>query len=884
LDLFKKHISIFMFLCIFCIGGQSFAQFYSSPNVCVSNKVVDPISGIASGCSESTIFFDELPTATSWEWNFGDGSPMVTTRSASHNFQTVGTYTVTLNRPTGPGSGTPTTKTVTVGSYPQQPMFNKKEVADTTVCGGKTLKLDPYKGNLLSGSGNYRYLWFPNGETTPTISVESSGCYSVQVFDGNSNCSLTARINVKFCLQSPPSGNEPQKWYFGFGSTLEFSQTGTVIPRDSTASTGDFLLIPGITDPVFNASGSTTSNPLNLQGAAGMVYGPDGRLAFASDGKKIFSGLDDSEILMEDGSVYPGLTSVPSQGVVIVPKNSCNECQHHQYYLFTVNPTNGLLSYSIIDTRFNDKKGAIVATNIPVVMPVEERISVTPNADETGFVLYANSLDGSGFQTITIDSNGVSVVPQAVGNTPDPGYVASGQATVSPNNRLMARGTVIGNKNYVEIFDIDANTSQLLNPRLIDIGVDAPPTIYGVAFSNNSDVLYVSVSGDPLLGQESQLIQLNLLAGTEADITAELKIIDRSSVYQFGAVQLGPIGGDGSKLIYLSILDQNFVPYIQRPDLLGDPATIGYSNTPASATKGITVFGTTKLGLPTVVKAVPQQESDGLSASYDGNCYKSPTILTVNPICDPLKSEFTWMFEDGSEQKGEQISYTFPKLGWNTFKIKVVIFNKSPLEKIVNNKTINSLLETECLERIFVDSIYIKPSPILKLPPFEYLCVVEGERKLIGPATVGGKGFEYDWQTSVGTSLNSPDSAYNFALPGLYLLDVENDLGCLTSSKITILEGCEPRIFIPDAFTPNGDAINDLLDIHDAHIIEPELQIFNRWGEVVFTTDNLDIRWDGKFKGQYFGNQLYTYTLKYKSRYFPERGILTARGSVIVLH
>ena len=55
-----------------------------------------------------------------------------------------------------------------------------------------------------------------------------------------------------------------------------------------------------------------------------------------------------------------------------------------------------------------------------------------------------------GFQTITIDSNGVSVVPQVVGNTPDPGYVASGQATVSPNNRLMARGTVIGNKKYVK--------------------------------------------------------------------------------------------------------------------------------------------------------------------------------------------------------------------------------------------------------------------------------------------------------------------------------------------------------------------------------------------------------------------------------------------------
>lgn len=63
-------------------------------------------------------------------------------------------------------------------------------------------------------------------------------------------------------------------------------------------------------------------------------------------------------------------------------------------------------------------------------------------------------------------------------------------------------------------------------------------------------------------------------------------------------------------------------------------------------------------------------------------------------------------------------------------------------------------------------------------------------------------------------------------------------------------QGCQPIVFIPDAFTPNGDGLNDCFEIsvqqHDSYA----LQIFNRWGLKIFTSDDPARCWDGTFRGE----------------------------------
>ena len=55
--------------------------------------------------------------------------------------------------------------------------------------------------------------------------------------------------------------------------------------------------------------------------------------------------------------------------------------------------------------------------------------------------------------------------------------------------------------------------------------------------------------------------------------------------------------------------------------------------------------------------------------------------------------------------------------------------------------------------------------------------------------------------------------------------------------------------YIPDVFTPNGDRLNDTFSPFGEGIMEYEIFIFNRWGEQVFTSDNMDERWDGTVEG-----------------------------------
>jgi gliding motility-associated-like protein len=68
-----------------------------------------------------------------------------------------------------------------------------------------------------------------------------------------------------------------------------------------------------------------------------------------------------------------------------------------------------------------------------------------------------------------------------------------------------------------------------------------------------------------------------------------------------------------------------------------------------------------------------------------------------------------------------------------------------------------------------------------------------------------------------------------------------------------------PNLFYPKAFTPNGDNLNDLFNVYGQYIISFQMDIFNRWGELMFTTTQLDTGWDGNYKGNQMPEGTYTF-------------------------
>ena len=71
----------------------------------------------------------------------------------------------------------------------------------------------------------------------------------------------------------------------------------------------------------------------------------------------------------------------------------------------------------------------------------------------------------------------------------------------------------------------------------------------------------------------------------------------------------------------------------------------------------------------------------------------------------------------------------------------------------------------------------------------------------------------------------------------------------------------EPYVFVPNAFTPNGDQENDVLYVRGLWIEKCIFRVFNRWGELVFETTDQNIGWDGTFKGKKLDPDVFDYYL-----------------------
>lgn len=98
-----------------------------------------------------------------------------------------------------------------------------------------------------------------------------------------------------------------------------------------------------------------------------------------------------------------------------------------------------------------------------------------------------------------------------------------------------------------------------------------------------------------------------------------------------------------------------------------------------------------------------------------------------------------------------------------------------------------------------------------------------------------------------------------------YTVLAENENGC--SASLTIPVRVTPRydVFIPNVFSPNGDGANDLLTYYgnQAVIKQVQFSVFNRWGEKVFESTEINFQWDGQYRGKPLPVGVYTYQARF---------------------
>lgn len=126
----------------------------------------------------------------------------------------------------------------------------------------------------------------------------------------------------------------------------------------------------------------------------------------------------------------------------------------------------------------------------------------------------------------------------------------------------------------------------------------------------------------------------------------------------------------------------------------------------------------------------------------------------------------------------------------------------------------------------------------------------------------------FQWEPAI--YLNDPLSPNPIATPtqstNFTLTITDQETGCVvvTSKRIGVSEiNCaEPNIFIPTAFTPNNDGNNDVLFVRGEVLSDLDLSIYNRWGELVFRTQDQSKGWDGTLGGRSVDPGVFVYHLK----------------------
>ncbi|HRO76173.1 MAG TPA: gliding motility-associated C-terminal domain-containing protein, partial [Crocinitomicaceae bacterium] len=143
--------------------------------------------------------------------------------------------------------------------------------------------------------------------------------------------------------------------------------------------------------------------------------------------------------------------------------------------------------------------------------------------------------------------------------------------------------------------------------------------------------------------------------------------------------------------------------------------------------------------------------------------------------------------------------------------------------------------------------------------------------------------FDWDFGDTLNpttSTLKHPNHIYEE--PGGYVirLVVTSDLGCNDTVYKAIEVMPEYYIYVPNAFTPNGDRHNQYFEASTINIADFNIMIYNRWGERIFESNDKQFRWDGTYKGKMVPDDVYVWIIDFMSNDGIE-GRLTGHIAVI---
>ena len=156
-------------------------------------------------------------------------------------------------------------------------------------------------------------------------------------------------------------------------------------------------------------------------------------------------------------------------------------------------------------------------------------------------------------------------------------------------------------------------------------------------------------------------------------------------------------------------------------------------------------------------------------------------------------------------------------------------------------------------------SIVFSPNPVEPSGTDTVVCFLDPPHFITLDA--GNPGHVYSW--SNGQSVRAIDVQYE----GFYDVTITSPLGCSITSTFTVIEECYGgALYVPSGFTPDNDGLNDVFKAEGENIVSFRMEIWNRWGEMIYEIDDISQHWDGSVRGgnHYVEPGVYVYRVQYQ--------------------
>jgi gliding motility-associated-like protein len=160
--------------------------------------------------------------------------------------------------------------------------------------------------------------------------------------------------------------------------------------------------------------------------------------------------------------------------------------------------------------------------------------------------------------------------------------------------------------------------------------------------------------------------------------------------------------------------------------------------------------------------------------------------------------------------------------------------------------------------------ITVHNNPLIDMINYQYHLNICDSLQLITSTNINNP--EFNWHSNSYLSCNNCLDPYTTTTQDTtwYFVTVTDPTnGCFVEDSTIVYLNPEPEVFLPNAFSPNGDENNDVLYIRGNCIKDVTLKVYDRWGELVFTTNTISLGWDGNYKGKEAAADVYVYIIDY---------------------